>query len=131
MKVLIDTQIILWVLMDSARLTSREKEILNDEQNEIFCYPISFFEISLKFSLGKLDLQGCEPQGIPALMEEVGFLIEVAEPAVFASCHQLPRGIHKDPFDRLLIWHCMSKDYHLLSRDRMMGKYAQHGLKVL
>ena len=131
MKILIDTQIILWVLTDQRKLRKHEIEVLEDPGNEIYCHPISFFEISLKYSIGKLSLKGCEPEEIPQLMEDHGYLIEEADSSLFASYHKLPLTEHKDPFDRLLIWQAISKGRHLLSRDGLMKEYLSMGLKLI
>jgi PIN domain nuclease of toxin-antitoxin system len=45
MKVMIDTNILLFVLFDDAKLTRHELEILEDPANEIIASSISLFEI--------------------------------------------------------------------------------------
>ncbi len=130
MTVLLDTQIALWFLFEPDKLKATEKEVLSDESMPIVCHSISLFEISLKYSLGKLEIP-LDPGEIPDLLRKSGCEIEEQSVSLFSTYHNLPKTSHKDPFDRLLIWHCIKNDYHLLSRDRMMGEYAQLGLKLL
>lgn len=131
MTILLDTQIILWALIDETKLTVHEKEILTSTDHQIYCHPISFFEISLKYAVGKLELTGCTPDEIPKLMEDNGYLIATGDLRVMSSVHQLPMEKHRDPFDRLLVWHAIQNDLHFLSRDRKMPIYEKHGLKLI
>lgn len=131
MRVLIDTQIILWVLFDSSKLTTTELTLLEDGEHDIVCSSISLFEISIKFGLGKLELSGFCPDELPDFLVESGYTIETPTPSTFASYHRLPHGIHRDPFDRMLIWECLENGYHLLSRDTLVKRYQKHGLKVI
>ncbi|MBK1792856.1 type II toxin-antitoxin system VapC family toxin [Persicirhabdus sediminis] len=130
MNILLDTHFILWVLADSQRLNSAERAALLDRDNNVYCSSISFFEISLKFSLGKLRLQGVQPDQLPGLMKSAGFLIQESDADIYASFYQLERGEHKDPFDRLLIWQAIQNDFVLMSRDRSFSRYASAGLKL-
>jgi len=48
-----------------------------------------------------------------------------------AGFHRLPKKAHKDPFDRMLIWQCLQRDWALLSRDRALDDYRALGLKTI
>jgi PIN domain nuclease of toxin-antitoxin system len=76
--------------------------ILKDSSNEIHISSISFWEISLKFSFGKLSLDGCTPDELPSLATQMGLEIIDATADELSSIHKLP-NIHKYPFDRLII----------------------------
>lgn len=131
MKILIDTQILLWILTNGKKLKRHELDFINDSGNEIICSSISLFEISLKYSIGKLELNNFEPKDIPAALQENGYLIKDVQADVFSSFYQLPQKKHKDPFDRLLIWEAIQNDFYLLSRDSEFENYKKHGLKYL
>lgn len=131
MTYLLDTQLLLWVLFDSSRLSSKEVDILNDESNHIYFSTISIFEISLKYSIGKLELSRTTPDKIPDALLRFGYKIKEVGVEVYSTFYQLPVDIHKDPFDRLLIWEAIQSHYTLLTRDREMKKYQKYGLKVL
>ncbi len=55
MEYLIDTQILIWYLEDDRRLSTKIYEILNKRENIIWVSQISFFEIAIKQTLGKLE----------------------------------------------------------------------------
>ena len=130
MKLLLDTHFVLWIVTDGGKMKAKEKKALLDPANEIYCSSLSFWEISLKVGLGKLQLEGVAPEAIPALLEANGYKIATVSPEVMASAHQLPRGAHKDPFDRLLVWQAMQEGYTLMSRDGKLGEYEGSGLKL-
>lgn len=69
MKYLIDTQVLLWIFGDRNRLPKAVSEVIIDPSNEILVSYASFWEISIKMSLGKIDL--------PIDLSE--FIVEVRE----------------------------------------------------
>lgn len=131
MKILIDTNILLFVLFDDSKLSDKELKLLQDDNNEIIVSSISLFEISLKYSINKLKLNKVTPDKIPDLLIENGYVIENIDYNTYASYHKLPSDYHKDPFDRLLIWEAIGKHYYLLSKDSAFKNYEKYGLKQL
>jgi len=131
MKLLLDTHAFLWALMAPEKLGRNARSAMESPGNEIFVSAISFWEISLKYSLGKLLLEGITPDELPSVAEEAGFSFCTMEPRIAASFHQLPRIGHKDPFDRMLIWQAFQADFTLLSKDSAVEHYTELGLKIL
>ena len=131
MKVLIDTNILLYILFDDSKLTSKELEIIHNEDNEIIISSISLFEISLKYSIKKLKLNNLTPDKIPDLLLKNGYSIEDIDYTTYSSYYKLPSDYHKDPFDRLLIWEAINKKYNLLSKDNAFISYEKYGLKLI
>lgn len=129
-RILIDTQIILWTLFHPKKLKKRELEILEDPLLDLFFSPISLFEISLKYSHGKLSIP-CSPAKLPDALERSGFEAMPASVQVSASMHELPMEIHRDPFDRLLIWQAITEGCSFMSRDGKVPLYEKHGLKLV
>ncbi|CAB1082305.1 hypothetical protein D1AOALGA4SA_9931 [Olavius algarvensis Delta 1 endosymbiont] len=58
MKYLIDTHIFLWSLFSPEKIAPHAAKIIKDSRNRIFISTILFWEISLKFFLNKLELEG-------------------------------------------------------------------------
>jgi len=131
MTYLLDSHILLWTLFDDGRLKDSIRKTILDGENIISVSSTTFFELSLKFSLGKLELQGITPEKLPELCEQSGF--EIIEPTVevYATFHQLKKLNHKDSFDRLLIWQAIKEKYTLISRDREFLPYRKLGLQLL
>jgi PIN domain nuclease of toxin-antitoxin system len=62
MNYLADTHILLWSFLETDKLSEEIKSILLDENNIIYYSPISLWEISIKYGLGKLSLKGGTPE---------------------------------------------------------------------
>jgi PIN domain nuclease of toxin-antitoxin system len=131
MKVIIDTNILLFILFDDSKLSKNELEVIHNEDNEIIISSISLFEISLKYSINKLKLNNLTPDKIPDLLLKNGYVIEDIDYISYSSYYKLPSEQHKDPFDRLLIWEAIRKNYHLLSKDNAFKEYEKFGLKLI
>lgn len=131
MKYLLDTHILLWILFEPEKLSVETKKILED-YNYVKCVSvITFWEISMKFSKGKLFLQNYNPSDLPALCEKINLQIINLRQTETASLFNLSADFHKDPFDRMLIWQCIQNDYTFISDDKNVKRYISIGLKVL
>ena len=62
MKVLIDTHYLLWMFMDTSKISKKVKEVLTSVDNEIYYSQVSLLEISIKYSIGNLHLNGFLPE---------------------------------------------------------------------
>jgi PIN domain nuclease of toxin-antitoxin system len=80
--------------------------------------------------LGKIEIKGLNPEDLPAAAKEAYFETIELEPREAASFHRLPRIGHKDPFDRLIIWQAIQRDFLLISADRHFGAYQEYGLEL-
>ncbi|MBK1707042.1 type II toxin-antitoxin system VapC family toxin [Halochromatium glycolicum] len=56
MRVLLDTQALLWFLLDDPRLTAPARAIISNARNQVAVSPASYWEIAIKISLGKYAL---------------------------------------------------------------------------
>lgn len=130
MSYLVDTHILLWSLLDPSRLSSNIIQLYNDA-DEIAVSNISFWEISLKYRLGKLELKGITPESLLTAAKESHFKIIDIEAETMASLHQLPLRNHRDPFDRILIWYAIRNQVTLLSRDHAFIEYQKDGLLLI
>ncbi len=105
--------------------------MITEPDNRILVSSISFWEISLKFALGKLELVGCLPKELPLIATQMGLERIAVDADHAASFCQLPRQIHKDPFDRMLVWLAIQKHWVLISKDQHIANYAEHGLRIV
>lgn len=132
MRYVIDTHILLWLLFDTKRVPAKILDVLKDSSNEIYITSISFWEISLKYNLGKLELNGVVPEDLPEMASKMGIEILQIVPSEMASFYQLAKvENHKDPFDRIIIWHCIVHKDTMVSLDGKFGEYEVFGLKIL
>lgn len=130
MKYLLDTHTLIWTITDKKKLSKKATDILEDSKNIIYSSAINLWEISLKFSVGKLSLEGFSPEQIPGLIEKMGFKILLPEAHEYSTFHQLPTH-HRDPFDRMLIWQAIQQNMVLITKDDNMNLYRAEGLKII
>jgi PIN domain nuclease of toxin-antitoxin system len=131
MNCLLDTHALLWSLFDPTRLGAKAVESIKNPDISVYVSVVSFWEISLMYATGKLELSGVVPDDFPAIVRQSGFdILPIAETDA-ATFYHLPRKEHKDPFDRLIIWQAISRKLTLISHDRAFADYRKHGLKVL
>lgn len=130
MKFLVDTHILLWSFTDPERMSPDIRVVLEDEEAQIFYSPISLWEISIKYGLGKLRLDGMSPEEFLTELEQSFFIEKKMDKQTLTSSYQLPR-YHKDPFDRMLFWEAIQSDLALLSVDGACDAYLPEGLRVI
>jgi len=131
MSFLLDAHTFLWALAEPAQLSHKVRDILEDAKNEVFVSAVTFWEISLKFGLGKLELNGATPNDLPAMAVEAGFSLLPLLPEDAAMYHSLESSWHKDPFDRMLMQQAIHNKLTLLSKDRNIARYQSDILKVI
>ncbi len=59
---LLDTHYMLWAIGDSKKLSKKIKEVITNSDNQIIVSTISFWEVSLKSALVKLEITGIPPR---------------------------------------------------------------------
>nr|VFK05805.1 MAG: PIN domain nuclease, a component of toxin-antitoxin system (PIN domain) [Candidatus Kentron sp. LPFa] len=128
---LMDTHIFLWALFSRDRLTARARGILEDERVIVCVSAVSFWEISLKYSIGKLEIDPFTPRELMDIGAQSGFVLKGVSPLEAATFYRLPRFAHRDPFDRMLIWQAIGQKLTLISRDTAFADYRTHGLDVV
>ncbi|MCL2639984.1 MAG: type II toxin-antitoxin system VapC family toxin [Phycisphaerales bacterium] len=121
MRTIIDTHIFLHMLGNPARLSTSHRSIVTDPQNDL----ASIWEITTKYSLGKLQLPAPPEIIFPAQLQNFGIeLLPITLPEILAVRH-LPRH-HNDPFDRLMIAQATVHNLPIISDDAHFPKYGIH-----
>ncbi|MBI2596637.1 type II toxin-antitoxin system VapC family toxin [Candidatus Daviesbacteria bacterium] len=131
MNYLIDTHLFLWALFSSKKISNSVKKILLNPQDAKYISAVTFWEISLKFQLKKIELKGALPDELPNQAQKIGFEILNLDSETVSSFYKLPIIKNRDPFDRMLAWQAINKDYCLLTQDPDFAEYRDHGLKVI
>jgi PIN domain nuclease of toxin-antitoxin system len=128
---LIDTHVLIWSIVDSDKLSKLARKIIEDQKNTILVSSVSFWEISLKYSLHKMELNGILPEQFPDLAKEIGFDLVSLIPEEVSCYHKLQGNYHKDPFGKMLIWQAIQRNISLISKDENIARYSSEGLKVV
>ena len=132
MDYLIDTHVFIWALLDTKKIPKKTFKILEDENNNIFISPISFWEIAIKYQSKKLKLGRINPMHLPHIAKQYDFGILSPEPYDYVSIAQIPqKENHHDPFDRMLIQQAIRNDLILISKDEKFPQYEENGLQLL
>ena len=121
MKLLLDTQLLLWAAGQPQRLSAAARTLLLDPRHELLFSAASLWEITIKGSLGRDDFV-VEPRVLRRSLLDNGYveLPITGEHAV--SVEALP-DIHRDPFDRLLVAQALCEGVTLLTADKIVAKY--------
>lgn len=116
MRVLLDTHVLLWAMLNDPRLTSAQVRAISE--GEVYLSSASVWEVGIKRAIGKLD--------VPENLFEI---------AVDAGCRPLPISLthaeaaaalpphHSDPFDRMLVAQARCERLSLASSDSKFGAY--------
>lgn len=127
MKCLLDTHIFLWVTILPRKLPTKIKKLLLDPDNTKIVSAVSFWEISLKYNLGKLDLKGVLPDQLPEVARQSGLEVLNLEAETAASFYMQSKLKGKDPFDRMLSWQAQTNECVLLTVDQDLGPLMPGG----
>ena len=125
MKLLLDTQLMLWWLADSPKLSRQARALIADPANTVFVSAATMWEIRIKEKLGKLDV----PADLIAIVrsEEFEWIPVSAEHA--DATMDLPL-LHRDPFDRMLVAQAKWMGITLLTGDPLLAQYGSFVKRV-
>jgi len=129
MKYLLDTHMVLWLAENSPKLSNTVKAIILNEANEKFVSIASCWEVSVKLSLNKLELDG-GTQEFFNIIHENGYNLLHIEKEYLIALETLPFH-HRDPFDRIIITTATSEKLILLTDDFQLLKYANDDLQII
>ena len=130
MNLLLDTHGFLWSLFTPDKLSKAVIREIKSPNNDVAVSVVTFWEISLKYALGKLELTGVKPEELPDFAAQMNLEILPITAAEASIFHNLPRLSHKDPFDRIIIWQAIQRKMTLISKDRDFKAYRKFGLRT-
>jgi PIN domain nuclease of toxin-antitoxin system len=131
-KYLLDTHTLIWAIVDKNKLSNFVLKVLQDNDSKLFVSAVSFWEIAIKHGKGKMDLENFQIQKIPDYCCRLAIEQIPLMPKDAINYSVLPfYENHKDPFDRMLIYQCISGNYTLISKDDKMKYYEDVGLECV
>jgi PIN domain nuclease of toxin-antitoxin system len=120
MKLLLDTNALIWWCEDNPKLGPRARALIADPQNQVMTSIVSIWEISLKWRVGKMHLLGSD---VAEQLEDEGILLLPLTPEHFKSLESLEFH-HSDPFDHLILAQTQVEDAVLMTSDAVMKDYG-------
>jgi PIN domain nuclease of toxin-antitoxin system len=116
-RLLLDTQVVLWQLAGERELSEAASRAIEEADDLLFSV-VSFAEIGVKASIGKLDV----PEGLDDHVRASGLRILGLSATHGLAVADLPLH-HGDPFDRLLIAQAVADRLTVVTADRRFGAY--------
>ena len=120
MKLLLDTNALIWWLRDDTKLGPRAKQAIADRESEIIVSTISLWEITMKWRVGKMPYSGStflddlRDEGIEPLGISIAHLLALEGLAFH----------HGDPFDHMILAQAKVESARILTSDRHLPQYG-------
>ena len=124
MRLLIDTQIVIWFLEGNKQLSTEIYSLISNADNEIYASRVSLFEIAIKLKIGgrlnlKRGLEGlildCQKEAIQVMPITDSHLLAYDQIPFFDD--------HRDPFDRLILATALAEKMAVISADEKFTRY--------
>lgn len=119
MKLLLDTQIVLWAAGQPERLSPAARKLLTNKRNQLLFSAASLWEIAIKNTLGDFRV---EPRLLRRGLLDNGYTELPITSQHAVSIDALP-PLHKDPFDRLLLAQAITEGIVLVTGDAQLAAY--------
>jgi len=122
MKLLLDTQVFLWLRTEPQKVSSKALSVYLERNNITYLSIVSIWEMQIKHQIGKLDLnmplqeiieEQCRTNSLKILPLRLNHIF---------GLQRLPLH-HKDPFDRLLLVQAQYEKLCLISSDSKFRLY--------
>lgn len=119
MKLLLDTHIWIWGLLDASRLSPRVRDLLRSESSELWLSSISIWEFTLLVEKGRIELE----RDVDSWLDRA---FEIAPMREAPLSHAIVRTLgsiytpHTDPADRFLAATAAALDLDLVTADEQL-----------
>jgi PIN domain nuclease of toxin-antitoxin system len=121
-RLLLDTHLVLWWLNGDPRLPQAVVERVQAPEAEVFVSQASLWEMAIKVSIGRLQVD------LPELERQVplqGFRwLPISNAHLLGVGDLETDGVHRDPFDRLLVCQSRVEPMLLLTVDSQLRSYG-------
>lgn len=117
MKLLLDTHVLIWIVLDHPRLA--ELPWIEDHR-PWGVSPVSLLEMRFLAEIGRLEME--DRRFVEALGHDPRFVVDEV-PLVTLVRQALPLDWTRDPFDRLLAAHSLARRTPLCTLDRRLRRH--------
>ena len=128
MKLLLDTHIWLWIVLDPTRLSKSIARTIENTENQLWLSPISVWELLMLTRKGRVQLDG---DAVPWAQRSIQQLQLHEAPLTFEVALETAtlNLAHSDPSDRLIVASAKVFDLTLVTADLKL--IAAPGLKIM
>ena len=122
MRLLLDTHVLLWALLEPEKLSLELRNALEDSENTLVVSAASAWEIAIKWRLGKLRHARSVVENYAMALHRLA-AVDLPISGVVARWAGLWDVPHRDPFDRLLAAQARADDLVLASTDPAFAQF--------
>lgn len=123
MKLLLDTQILLWAALKPTRLSKRASAAIGSVPNTIYLSAATAWEVATKTRIGKLpEGEELERDLLDAAIRAGYTWLPISEEVALRAGRLV--GSHKDPFDRMIAAQALELDLALVSSDAKLDQFG-------
>lgn len=126
MKLLIDTQVLVWLAEEDSRLGAATLNKLTDMENTIHVSYFSLFEMTIKASIGKMKYDNSIVNDLPIM----GIDLEMPDNNILGR-YKVYSPSNKDPFDNILISVAIGGKFTLVTADAKILGVSEPGLSLM
>ena len=116
MRVLLDAHTLYGYIEGDPQLRATARTLIQDASNEVLISPASYWEIAIKISIGKWQVNRPYEEFLDLALNQYGFSVLPILPTHTARLIGLPFH-HKDPFDRMLVAQALCEQIAVVSAD--------------
>jgi PIN domain nuclease of toxin-antitoxin system len=130
-RLLLDTHIALWAVVDDPKLPASARDWISETDNEVMISVASLWEIAIKHALahGSPHDMPLSAQQARGHFRDAGYVFLEISPAHVVAVETLP-SLHADPFDRMLVAQALVTPLRLLTRDLTVARYSDSIIHV-
>ncbi len=121
MNLLLDTHAFLWFISGDKKLSDPSVQIINNLDNNRFVSIASIWEIIIKLSLDRLEINGGFDIVEDFLKNNDVKILPIDFPDLKILLNLEMH--HRDPFDRIIIAQAISKNLVIITKDLLFKKY--------
>ena len=122
MRLLLDTNVFLWLITGDQRLSEPMQSEVLDPLNDVYLSVVSVWEASVKYQIGRLPLPQPPWDYLPVQRERHQIASLPLDEACVSRLSELP-PLHRDPFDRMLVCQALERQLTIFTVDDMVRAY--------
>ena len=123
MRTLVDTHALYWFIEGDERLSESAIDTMCDPDNEILMSPASYWEMAIKISVRKWQLNRPYQEFMDIALLQYEFNILPISPLHTERLVNMP-FYHRDPFDRLIVAQAQAEQIPIVSSDAQLDSYG-------
>ncbi|RXH57373.1 type II toxin-antitoxin system VapC family toxin [Granulicella sibirica] len=127
MRLLLDSNVLLWAIYSRAHLTEQVKTLLADEENELCVSHATLWKLLSKIGRSKLLLAGTSVHDAMSKVQDLGVTFLPIDEDLILAAASLPHH-NSDPFDRMLIAQAVAEKLPVLTAD---GQFSLFDVSVI